>query len=191
MMRAIGVLTYELRHFDRLNREGLLIVANHPSLIDVIFLMGFTPRSNCVVKAELAVNPFLKAAVRGAGFIRNFGGESFLADCNLALSRGGSLVIFPEGTRTPRVGRKSLHRGAANLAVRTKTNVTPVRISVDPLTLGKGEPWWRVPDSRPHFLLVVGEDLSIEPYIGFAEPIAARQLNADFANCLFMENCFE
>ncbi len=34
LMRSVGVLSYELVGFERLERRGLLILANHPSLID-------------------------------------------------------------------------------------------------------------------------------------------------------------
>jgi 1-acyl-sn-glycerol-3-phosphate acyltransferase len=37
LMRTLGVLDYEIRNADRLRRPGLLIVANHPSLIDAVF----------------------------------------------------------------------------------------------------------------------------------------------------------
>ena len=34
-----GVLSYELRGFERLGRPGQLILANHPSLLDVLFMV--------------------------------------------------------------------------------------------------------------------------------------------------------
>ena len=43
LMRVLGVLTYEVRGRERLQREGLLILANHPTLIDVVFLVSLLP----------------------------------------------------------------------------------------------------------------------------------------------------
>ena len=40
MMRGLGVLSYEVHGLDRLQRPGLLILANHPSLIDVVLRVG-------------------------------------------------------------------------------------------------------------------------------------------------------
>src|SRR5688572_17047810 len=53
VMRTLGVLTYEARGIERLGQPAQLIVANHPSLIDVVFLIAFAPRATCVVKEAL------------------------------------------------------------------------------------------------------------------------------------------
>lgn len=36
-MRAMGVFQYEINGLERLERQGLLILANHPTLIDIVF----------------------------------------------------------------------------------------------------------------------------------------------------------
>ena len=61
LLRALGVLRYEITGLERLERGGLLILANHPSLIDTVFLMAFVKRADCIVKAELWNNPFTRA----------------------------------------------------------------------------------------------------------------------------------
>ena len=38
MMRAFGLLSFEFKNIDRLGNSGELIIANHPSLLDVCFL---------------------------------------------------------------------------------------------------------------------------------------------------------
>ncbi|MDO9193453.1 MAG: 1-acyl-sn-glycerol-3-phosphate acyltransferase, partial [Undibacterium sp.] len=66
LMKLLGVLRYELVGGQRLNREGLLILANHPTLIDTVFLMAFVKRADCIVKAGLWNNPFTRGPVRSA-----------------------------------------------------------------------------------------------------------------------------
>ena len=56
LMRS-GILSAEFEGFDRLGRPGQLILANHPSLLDVVFLLGRVPEANCIVKADLQRNP--------------------------------------------------------------------------------------------------------------------------------------
>jgi 1-acyl-sn-glycerol-3-phosphate acyltransferase len=34
---------------------GVLILANHPTLIDIVFLMAFVPRAECIVKKDFGV----------------------------------------------------------------------------------------------------------------------------------------
>ncbi|MEW9898198.1 lysophospholipid acyltransferase family protein [Chitinivorax sp. PXF-14] len=190
LMRGVGVLRYELRGLERLNRRGLLILANHPSLIDTVFLMAFVRNADCVVKATLWRNPFTHGPVRAAGYIRNDSGVELVEDCVASLERGGNLIIFPEGTRTPRDGAIHLKRGAANIAVRGARAVTPVVIRCTPPTLGKGEKWWRVPPRRAHFTIEVKEDIAIAPYIQHTghEALAARQLTAHLEQYFIKES---
>lgn len=70
-MCAFGVFQYEVKGLQRLDRQGLLILANHPTLIDIVFLMAFVPQADCIVKARLWRNPFTRATVRAAGYIAN------------------------------------------------------------------------------------------------------------------------
>ena len=144
-MRCSGVLTYEFRGVARLGNPGQLILANHPSLIDVVFLLGFTPRAGCVVKRELWTNLFTRFAVASAGYVSNSPTDLMIEGAVASLAGGQSLIMFPEGTRTRPSEPLSFHRGAANVAVRAAATVTPVYIRVEPTTLTKAEPWYRIP----------------------------------------------
>lgn len=178
LMRTLGVLSYEVHGLDKLQRSGLLILANHPSLIDVVFLIALTPRADCVVKAALQHNPFTRAAVRTAGYIHNETGPAMVGDCIATLQRGNHLIIFPEGTRTVVGQALQLQRGAANVAVRGGVDVTPVVIRCQPSTLTKGEPWWRIPARRPHFIFRIQDDLSVAAVTQgcTSDALAARRL---------------
>ncbi len=196
VMRALGVLRYEVRGLEKLERRGLLILANHPTLIDTVFLMAFVRNADCIVKGALWNNPFTRGPVRAAGYISNGGGNSsngggdgdggdLVKDCIASLERGNNLIVFPEGTRTPAGGAISLKRGAANVAVRGARAITPVVIRCDPPTLGKGEKWWRVPPRRVLFSLEVQDDVAVEPFIhGSSDVMAARRLTE------FLQNYF-
>jgi 1-acyl-sn-glycerol-3-phosphate acyltransferase len=178
MMRGLGVLRYELIGLERLERGGLLILANHPTLIDTVFLMAFVKRADCIVKGELWNNPFTRGPVRAAGYISNGQGIELVDACIASLRAGNNLIVFPEGTRTPAGGAISLKRGAANIAVRGACAVTPVLIDCRPSTLGKGDKWWRVPPRFVHFRIEVKEDIDIAPFIGAGstDVMAARRL---------------
>lgn len=182
LMRRLGVLTYEIRGRERLQRNGLLILANHPTLIDVVFLISLLPNADCVVKSAVARNPFMRGPVRAAGYVSNEDGAGLVDDCIAAVRAGGNLVIFPEGTRTTPGQPLRLQRGAANIAVRGRLNITPVRLTCSPLTLGKGEKWYCVPSRRFHVTVDVQEDLPIARFLDGVDPatggeaVAARRL---------------
>lgn len=181
IMHRLGVLTYEIRGLERLQRDGLLILANHPTLIDVVFLISLLPNADCVVKRAVATNPCMRGPVRAAGYVSNDDGAGLVDDCIAAVRAGGNLVIFPEGTRSVPGQPPRLQRGAANIAVRGRLDITPVRITCTPPTLTKGQKWYRVPPRRFHVQLEVGEDISIAPFLDDAgtpkgEALAARRV---------------
>ena len=178
-MRVLGILRYRVVGAERLRRGGLLILANHPTLIDVVFLVSLVDNADCVVKARLARNPFTRGPVRAADYLCNDSGADLIEDCIRSLRAGGNLVIFPEGTRTPLDGSMRLQRGAANVAVRGGIDVTPVLIDCSPRSLTKGLPWWRVPRAPMQFCIEVRDDIAVAPFLaaaGSENALAARRL---------------
>lgn len=141
----LGLLRVEVEGREHLQVPGRLIVANHPSLIDVVLLMSLIEEADCVVKPALAHHWLTRWPVRAAGYRFDGDVESLIAASAASLGEGHSLIIFPEGTRTPASGVIRLRRGAAAVAVRGKVGPTPVRIHCSAPILGKGQPWYRIP----------------------------------------------
>jgi 1-acyl-sn-glycerol-3-phosphate acyltransferase len=190
MICGLGLCSLEVRGRERLHRRGLLILASHPSLIDVVFLMALVRNADCIVKAALLRNPFTRGPVRAAGFVCNDSGPGLIEDCVASVRAGNNLIVFPEGTRTPAgsaLGR--LQRGAANLAVRGELSITPVRITCSQQMLGKSDKWWRVPRCAGHFVIDVGADIPIASHLAAegAQALAARRLNDELARHLGAE----
>ncbi len=71
IMNGLRAISYEIHGRERLGRPGQLIIANHPTLIDVVLIVAFTPAPTCVVKAALFRNPFMRRVLRAAGYIPN------------------------------------------------------------------------------------------------------------------------
>jgi 1-acyl-sn-glycerol-3-phosphate acyltransferase len=179
MMRATRVLSVEVEGLERLHGGGRLILANHPTLIDVVLLMALVEQGDCVVKGALSRNPVTRGPVRAAGFVFNDdGGEELVADCLRSVRTGNSLIIFPEGTRSSRTEPMKLQRGAARIAVHGELDITPVRIRCTPATLAKGEKWYQVPARRAHIRISVDEAIAVSPFIAAApnQALAARHL---------------
>ena len=183
VMTTVGVISYEVRGLEKLQRRGLLVVANHPSLIDVVMLISLLRQPDCVVKAAAWRNPFMLGPVALCGFIRNQNGPQLIEDCIASVRRGNNLIIFPEGTRTrleALLQRKTnpLQRGVANIAVQGRLPLTPVIITVSEPMLTKQQPWYRAPERRPHFVLNVLDDIDLTALIpaGTAPTLIARVL---------------
>ena len=177
VMSGLGGLRYEFRGAERLGRPGQLIIANHPTLVDVVFIVAFTPAPACVVKAALFANPFTRYVVRAAGYIRNAPTDEMIERSVAALRSGDALVMFPEGTRTRADQPLAFHRGAASVAVQGAAVLTPIYINVDQPLLDKTLPWYRVPPRVPRFSIRVGDDIDLGPFRSAPPPRASRQLN--------------
>lgn len=159
-MRATGVIALTVNDVERLREQsaGRLVVANHPSLIDVILIMSLLPHSCCVVKSSLWRNPLLGGVIRSAGYISNSdNSRDFLARSARVLRAGFPIVMFPEGTRTVPGAGVEFQRGAANIAVRNRVAVLPVVIRFDPPTLRKHERWYQIPPRRSDVSVTVHE----------------------------------
>lgn len=179
MLRWLGLIGFEVIGGEQLAAcRGRIIVANHPTLLDVVFLMALTPRACCIVKHELWDNRYLKNVVRGAGYIRNdLSPDETIVACREALAHGNNLIIFPEGTRS-RVGEPMrFHRGVARIAMLTGASLQLVVISCKPLFLTKGEPWYRVPPRRPRFRLEIVHPIDIQRFTAYPHRgLGARRL---------------
>ncbi|HEY1723638.1 MAG TPA: lysophospholipid acyltransferase family protein [Magnetospirillaceae bacterium] len=184
-LQALGLIRLEIEGVERLEAAGgRMIIANHPSLLDVVMLMALIPRAQCIVKHELWEHRFLGPVMRRAGYIRNdLAPEDMVAACRASLQAGDSLIIFPEGTRSRSNHPVLFRRGFANLATLMGAPIQPVLITCDPPTLIKGEPWWHIPPRRPLFRLVVDECMNVDDYMKYPyRSIAARRLVKFFEN---------
>ena len=179
MLQTLGLIRLSVDSIDRLATiKGHLVIANHPTLLDVVLLMAFIPRVQCIVKHELWNSRYLGGVVRMAGYIpNNLEPEALLNACRRSIDLGDNLLIFPEGTRTRPGEALHFHRGFANIALLTKARIQLITISCNPLTLTKGEPWWRIPLRRPHFKIAVGDSLDSKRLLDEqSRSLAARAL---------------
>jgi len=183
MMVKLGIMTYEVDRLEKLQQsQQELVIANHPTLIDVVVLIGLMERANCVVKQTLWSNPFTKGPVQNAGYVLNAGSEQFIQDCvsKLQQDRAASLLIFPEGTRTAKGEQLNyFQRGAANIALRAGVPIRPVLITCTPSTLTKNEKWYHIPDRPFHIQVKVLDAIRVEDVLDdvTVNPKNVRQLN--------------
>lgn len=179
LMHRIGIMTYEIKGLEKLNRPGQLIIANHPTLVDIVFLISRVKQANCIVKGSLWRNPFMRGPILNAGYISNDDPEKMIAECVAWLQSGGTMIIFPEGTRSVPDKPCRFQRGAAAIALEaTDICVTPVTISCYPSTLTKAEQWYQIPKRPFHLAMHVQEDISLDEFTRIQpKSIAVRRFN--------------
>jgi 1-acyl-sn-glycerol-3-phosphate acyltransferase len=152
-----GIMRLDAAVLDALREErGLIVVANHPSMLDAVMLVARLPRSACIMKAGLMHNPLLGPGARLARYICNDSAYGMVVRAVQDLRAGGQLVMFPEGTRTTRAQLHPFHASFTLIARRAQVPIQAVFIDTDSPYLGKGWPIWRLPPLPIHFAVRLG-----------------------------------
>ncbi len=151
------------RGFEDWPPGGLVLAANHPAMIDITCLLARLPGAVCIFKPAIRRNPVLGAAARRAGYLGSDGGHELVREAANKVAAGHTLVIFPEGTRTP-AGQSLLpfRPGFVLIARRARAPIQLVRITTDSDLLTKDCTWWRVPRFPAHVEVVAGPLISTE-----------------------------
>lgn len=179
LMQGVGIMRLRVDGGERLRHaQGTLILANHPTLIDVVVLVSLIPDASCVVKQALWANPFLGGVVRAARYISNADADRLIDDCAGDLQRGRALIVFPEGTRTRPDQPLKFQRGASYIALRSRVPLLPVLIDCTPTTLTKREKWYQIPARRFDLRVRVLDAVDVGRWSppGETQTLAARRL---------------
>ena len=155
-------------------QEPLVVVANHPTLVDTTAVLACYPWLVCGVQWAYARNPLLGPLLFWCGHVpvgstpdrRARAVERLLE----ALKTGQSLLLFPEGTRSPRGGLGAFNRGAFELARRANVPVLPLFISAEPGLLGAGTGPWHVPQQRRPFVITPLQPIYPDEFLAHSQP---------------------
>lgn len=134
LLRLTGISFTIVGHDDLEQGAARIIVVNHSSYLDGLFLLAAFPRASCfVAKRELTHVPIVGKFLRQIGtvFVERFDVRAGVKDAR-ALSdlaaRGASCIFFPEGTFTRAPGLMAFHLGAFAAAVHANLPVIPVAL---------------------------------------------------------------
>lgn len=157
--------------------KGKIVIANHPSLLDFVYLMSLMPNSTCIVRGGLIKTP-LGGVIRQAYITNTTEFDDVLVECKKLVDKGCNVIIFPEGTRTPRHGHNSYKKGAARIALYCKADVQPLFIGgSDKYGLGKHDSLWSFNHVEPYIYdIKILPAISIDEFEDVSEPIAAKRL---------------
>lgn len=128
LTRLCGVRV-RIRGLERLGRGPYIFTPNHQSHFDIAALLGFLPGNNrFAAKRELFSEPMLGAVMRTLGMIpidRDDSGAAIERLRSLK-DRAYSVIIFPEGTRSPDGSLQPFKKGAFVAAIELGLPVVPV-----------------------------------------------------------------
>ncbi len=131
---------------DSLNAQRpLIVIANHPSLLDAVVLLSRLPHATCVMKASLRSNLLFGPMARLSGYISNDDPLQLMRQACDELNRGSLVVIFPEGTRTLIAPVNNFSHTSAFISARSGVPIQSLFIEFSTQYLGKYWPIWRKP----------------------------------------------
>lgn len=152
-----------------------VIVANHQSFVDILLLFRLRLHYKWVSKVEnfraplvgwnMTLNRYIPIA---RGTMK--GNLQMMRACEDALRAGNSLMMFPEGTRSPDGTMRPFKDGAFELALRTQSPILPIVIDGTAQALPKGG---MLLDSARRIRLTI---LPAIPYSAFSG-MSAREAN--------------
>lgn len=137
---------------DRLGgmRGPVIFVANHSSHLDAPLVLCSLPRrwrerTAVGAAADYFFDARWRAAATALAFnafpVERHGGRRVASTAAELLDEGWSLLLFPEGTRSPDGWMRSFRHGAARLSVQSGVPVVPVGIRGSHTAMPRGAKW--------------------------------------------------
>ncbi len=117
---------------DRIRRgAAYVMVANHQSLLDILVLFRLFTHFKWVSKIENFWVPFVGWNMSLNRYIKLRRGdpasvEQMLHACEVTLAQGNSIMMFPEGTRSPDGRLREFKHGAFTLAHKARRPLLPI-----------------------------------------------------------------
>jgi 1-acyl-sn-glycerol-3-phosphate acyltransferase len=107
------------------------MVANHQSLLDILVLFRLFVHFKWVSKIENFRIPFIGWNMRLNRYIQLVRGDkqsigAMMSACSRALDEGNSIMMFPEGTRSPDGRLRAFKHGAFTLAQGSGCAILPI-----------------------------------------------------------------
>ncbi len=126
----------KIEGMDHLNGKGpYIFMSNHQGSYDIFALLGRLPyQFKWLAKKELFSIPFFGWTMGAAGYISidREGTRETVEAMNVAVQKirdGMSVVIFPEGSRSPDGSIQPFKKGGFTLAIKSKVPIVPISIS--------------------------------------------------------------
>jgi 1-acyl-sn-glycerol-3-phosphate acyltransferase len=127
-----------------------VVVANHPGLFDVLFLIRDVPGLTVLVKTSLARKLPLGPVLRDLDYVlvpdhERVGPLDTAEEALEKIRKGRKVLLFPEGTRSPKGSLRPFRPGAFKIARMTGVPVQPVLIRNVPPFMPKEDSWYLPP----------------------------------------------
>lgn len=127
VISSIGCISVKVKNKEDLSKlRSKVVIANHPSILDVVILFSLVPNADCIVKGDLVKNKFISLIIKNLYIPNNIPFDEQLELAKKSMDEGNNLIIFPEGTRSKPGEPWEFKKGAARFALYSKNDIVPV-----------------------------------------------------------------
>ncbi|MDR2551175.1 MAG: 1-acyl-sn-glycerol-3-phosphate acyltransferase [Desulfobulbus sp.] len=163
-----------------------IFAGNHCSQYDIFSFQGYFPHDfRWIAKKELFEVPIFGQAMHRVGYIpidRSHGRQALksLDEAARRIAAGSSVLIFPEGTRSPDGTLHEFKTGAVMLAIKAKVPIVPLGFDGSYRVLPKG----RLLPRAGEIVIRIGTPISTVHYQAADKHTLATELHAAVARLL-------
>lgn len=184
-MKSIQIITFHVDGLEKLkDLKSTIIVANHPSLLDVVMLISIIPNSDCLVKASLGNRNIMRGVVNRLYIHNSENFNDIIKESTESLQDGNCFIIFPSGTRAIFDKPTYFKKGAARIALNSGCDIIPIYFGGnEKIGLRKNDKMLSFhPTDRYHYRLEVLEKIIVSSYKEMPMTIATTKLTEDMIN---------
>lgn len=128
-----------------------IIIANHESFLDILIMLGMSPKNILLTNDWVYNSPFFGKVVQYAGFYPvSRGFEEALPHLKKKIDEGYNICVFPEGTRSKEPVLSRFHKGAFYIAQNLKLDIVPIILHGYGHIMSKGDDFL-LKKGRVHF----------------------------------------
>ena len=184
----IGLIRLDIKNLDELvNIKNKIIVATHPSFIDVVILIALIPKTTCIVKESLGQNPIISNIVNTIFITNDTNLDDLKTQTKKMLDAGFNLIIFPSGIRHRKNEFPKIKKGASTIALNARKNIIPIKFYADGDFLFINQPIWAVDKKIVTFSIETLNEIDVLNEInnGESEIIQKRNITKMIENSLY------
>ena len=182
-MMILGLFKLDIKNLSKI--ENKVIVATHPSFIDIVILIALIPHSTCFVKKELAYNPILKNLVNSIFITNEVELEELKSESKKMLDLGFNVIIFPSGIRHRRNEFPKIKKGASLIALNANKNIVPIRFFSNDDFMFINQPFYEVGEKRVTFELEQLPEINVQDFISASEIVSKKKITQQIEKSLY------
>ena len=186
LITALKLIKLNIKDKNALqNIKNKVIVATHPSFIDIVILVALIPKSTGFAKKDAAHNFIFKNLVSGLFIPNDIELEELKSETKKYLDMGFNVIIFPMGTRHRKNEHPQIKKGASLAALNAHKNIVPIKMYTNNDFLFINQPFYAGGEDTIIYDIEVLPEICLGQYYDDSEIIMKKNITKQIENSLY------